>query len=220
MNPPTIPADYRPPVFEWDHWQGLALERGLAPDLATLGRAVMREAHQHAWCERLKAECGIFDDGRAMLRRALARPERAAARWHWLLVTDGLRSIPPDTRQGILESCDRALDEARAAVDALGRSPDEPLGLVLHRAARQVAERYGASLEVDPDPTITVGSDPRHALAMADFTGEQSTRPEPARQAGKYLAVGIKPDVTGKQRGLGLVHQVEAVAPEPIENQA
>ncbi len=80
------------------------------------------------------------------------------------IVTDGLRSLPADTRQGLLESCDRALDEARAAVDALGRSPDEPLGLVLHRAARQVAERYGASLEVDLDPTITVGSDHRHAL--------------------------------------------------------
>ncbi len=80
------------------------------------------------------------------------------------IVTDGLRTIPDATRQGLLESCDRALDEARAAVDALGRSPDEPLGLVLHRAARQVAERYDATLEVDLDPTITVGAAHRHAL--------------------------------------------------------
>jgi len=97
MNPPPatdqLPS-FTPGSYPWDHWQRLALERGLAPDLATLGRAVMREAYQHCWCERLKAECGLFDDGRAMLRRALAHPERTAARWQWLLVTDGLRFDP------------------------------------------------------------------------------------------------------------------------------
>jgi hypothetical protein len=94
MNPPPVPAAFRPPRFEWDHWERLALERGLAPDLATLGRAVMREASQHAWCGRLKAECGLFDDGRAMLARVFKQPERTAARWQWLLVTDGLRFDP------------------------------------------------------------------------------------------------------------------------------
>ncbi len=94
MNPPAIPADYRPPLFEWDHWQRLALECGLAPDLAALGRSLMREADQHAWCERLKKECGLSDDGRAMLARVLKHPARTAARWHWLLVTDGLRFDP------------------------------------------------------------------------------------------------------------------------------
>ena len=46
--------------------------------------------------------------------------------------------------QSILDASDRALDEARAAVDALGRDTAEPLGYALHRAARDVAERYGA----------------------------------------------------------------------------
>jgi hypothetical protein len=94
MNPPAIPADYRPTIYEWDHWECLALERGLAPDLATLGRSLMREAHQHGWCARLKAECGWNDEGRAMLARLLAHPCRAAARLEWLYATDGLRFDP------------------------------------------------------------------------------------------------------------------------------
>ena len=62
----------------------------------TLGRAVMREADQHAWCERLKKECGWSDGGRAMLARVQKRPARTVARWHWLLQTDGLRFDPWD----------------------------------------------------------------------------------------------------------------------------
>ena len=108
MNPPAdpiaapfIPAAPRPPFcapgdWPWDHWERLALASGLAVELATLGRAVMREARQHAWCERLKKECGLRDDGRAMLARVLRHPARTAARWHWLLQTDGLRFDPWD----------------------------------------------------------------------------------------------------------------------------
>jgi hypothetical protein len=99
MNPPPVPAADRPPRFEWDQWERLALERGLAPGHATLGRAVMREAAQHVWCARLKAECGLSDDGRAMLARVLRHPERTAARWEWLLVTDGLRVDPWEHRE-------------------------------------------------------------------------------------------------------------------------
>lgn len=103
MNPPPLPTfapvASRPPFcapgdWPWDHWQRFALESGLAVELATLGRAVMREARQHAWCERLKKECGWGDDGRAMLARVLKHPARTAARWHWLLQTDGLRFDP------------------------------------------------------------------------------------------------------------------------------
>jgi signal transduction histidine kinase len=63
-----------------------------------------------------------------------------------------------------MEACDRAIDEARAAVDALGRSPAEPLGFVLHRAARQVADRYGGRVLVDLDDSVEVGHPQRHAL--------------------------------------------------------
>ena len=64
----------------------------------------------------------------------------------------------------ITASCDRALDEARAAVQALGRPGDEPLGLVIHRAAHELAERYKIDLEVDVDDSITADPDQRHAL--------------------------------------------------------
>ena len=67
-------------------------------------------------------------------------------------------------RERIQTACDRALDEARGAVDALGRSPDEPLGFVLHRAARQVAERYGGRVVVDLDDSVDADPDQRHAL--------------------------------------------------------
>jgi signal transduction histidine kinase len=69
-----------------------------------------------------------------------------------------------DARADLLSACDRAIDEARAAVDALGRSAEEPLGFVLHRAARQVAERYGGRVLVDLDDSIEVGHPQRHAL--------------------------------------------------------
>ena len=83
-----------PGAYPWDDWERSALASGLAAELANLGRAVMREAYNHAWCERLKRECGWCDAGRLMLRRVLAQPERTAARWRWLLETDGQRFEP------------------------------------------------------------------------------------------------------------------------------
>ena len=103
MSQPTdsaVPFVLPPPgSYSWDHWQRHALESCLDINLATLGRAVMREADQHGWCDRLRAECGLSDDGRAMLTRALKGPERTAARWQWLLVTDGLRFDPWEHRE-------------------------------------------------------------------------------------------------------------------------
>ncbi|HZL04427.1 MAG TPA: ATP-binding protein, partial [Coriobacteriia bacterium] len=67
-------------------------------------------------------------------------------------------------QRGLLSSCDRALDEARSAVDALGAGPVEPLSVMLHRAAHQVAERYGASVEVELDASVVAEPEHRHAL--------------------------------------------------------
>lgn len=69
-----------------------------------------------------------------------------------------------DAKVRVVDSCDRAIDEARAAVDALGRGGDEPLGQVLHRAARHVADRYDARLDVALDPTVTAHPDHQYAL--------------------------------------------------------
>jgi signal transduction histidine kinase len=71
---------------------------------------------------------------------------------------------PTDSVARIIAACDRALDETRAAVHALGHSGDEPLGFMLHRTARELAERYSVSLEVDLDDSITASQDQRHAL--------------------------------------------------------
>ncbi|MCK6208973.1 hypothetical protein KZX45_00250 [Georgenia sp. EYE_87] len=74
----------------------------------------------------------------------------------------GLRD--PGTADRILASADRALDEARGAIDALGHSVDEPLGAMLQRAARQVSERHGGRLETELDLSVTADAEQRHAL--------------------------------------------------------
>lgn len=73
-------------------------------------------------------------------------------------------ALPEAVREDLVGACDRALDEARAAVDALGRSPDEPLSFTLHRAAQQVADRYGSRVLVDLDDSVQVDQGRRHAL--------------------------------------------------------
>lgn len=64
----------------------------------------------------------------------------------------------------VVSAADRGLDEARAALQALGTSTDEPLSFTLHRAAREVAKRYGIGLEVDLDDTVAATHDQKHAL--------------------------------------------------------
>lgn len=76
-------------AYPWDGWQDYALSQGISPELATLGRAVIREAWQHGWDERLGSLCGWHDDGRRMVRLALRNPALAKARWTRLLETDG-----------------------------------------------------------------------------------------------------------------------------------
>ena len=39
--------------YPWDGWERWAIARGLEADLAGLGRAVIREASQHCWEDRL-----------------------------------------------------------------------------------------------------------------------------------------------------------------------
>lgn len=76
-------------AYPWDGWEQHALAQGVPADLATLGRAVIREAWQHEWSERLRSLCGWSDDGRRMLRLALRNPQLAEKRWSRLLDTDG-----------------------------------------------------------------------------------------------------------------------------------
>lgn len=86
----------QPGQFPWDDWQREALAAGVSDELANLGRAVMREAYQHAWCEELRYECGADneDTAKGMILEALDQPDWVRSRWGWLLATDGLRVDP------------------------------------------------------------------------------------------------------------------------------
>jgi signal transduction histidine kinase len=77
-----------------------------------------------------------------------------------------MRTLDLPRTERILGACDRALDEARQAVEAMGTcgEREEPLGFTVHRAARQVADRFGVALEVELDDTVTADRRQRHAL--------------------------------------------------------
>jgi hypothetical protein len=89
----------QPGEYPWDDWQREALAAGVPAELAQLGRAVMREAYQHSWCEELRDECGVGREeaAKGMIFETLEQPEWARSRWSWLLATDGLR-VDPWTR--------------------------------------------------------------------------------------------------------------------------
>jgi hypothetical protein len=114
--------------YPWDYWEKRALLRGVPRDLAGLGRAVMREADQHCWSERLQSLCGWRDAGRRMIALALRAPETARLRWEWLMETDGLR-LDPESFEWIGEDDPswpqrrrRWMQERRAAAAAEARS--------------------------------------------------------------------------------------------------
>jgi signal transduction histidine kinase len=77
-----------------------------------------------------------------------------------------MRTLDASRTERILSACDRALDEARQAVEAMGSSGDkeEPLAYTVHRAARQVTDRFGVGLEVELDDSVTADQGQRHAL--------------------------------------------------------
>lgn len=120
--------------------------------------AAAREMGQY-WAAQSRA--AVLED-----RRRLARElhDGLLQELAYLRLEARAASGDPAAATRLLAACDRARDEARGAVDALGRNPDEPLGFVLHRAARQVAERYDARVDVDLDDSVTADHEQRHAL--------------------------------------------------------
>ncbi|WNL48358.1 hypothetical protein RKE25_22765 (plasmid) [Dyella sp. BiH032] len=85
-------ASLAPRQYPWDHWERIAIERGVSEEMASLGRAVMREHYQHSW-DRFGDEVSMHDAHapRRMIDQALVNPEACRARWTWLLATDGDR---------------------------------------------------------------------------------------------------------------------------------
>ena len=80
-----------PGAYPWDEWERYAMGCGVSEELAGLGRAVIREASQHAWSSRMQRLSGWADDGQAMIRLALKYPRTAWRRWELMLVTDGFQ---------------------------------------------------------------------------------------------------------------------------------
>jgi signal transduction histidine kinase len=82
------------------------------------------------------------------------------------LESGALRTLDAHRTERILGACDRALDEARQAVEVMGRSDEkeEPLSHSVQRAAEQVAERFGVALELEIGDSVTADQHQRHAL--------------------------------------------------------
>jgi hypothetical protein len=97
--PPSASAldtDREPPGWEWDVWERQVVACGMSPEMATLGRAVIREAGQHSWCPQLRCLCSE-DVLEELLRRA---PDLAKRLCAVLLETDGLRFARPEDQPG------------------------------------------------------------------------------------------------------------------------
>lgn len=109
----------------------------------------------------VQAAVAVLDDRRRLARElhdgvvqelALIRMESAGAE---------PGAVP---RERIVRACDRALDEARAAIQALGRASDEPFGETLRRAAAELAQRYSVEVTVDVEDDLRLPDNVQHAV--------------------------------------------------------
>jgi signal transduction histidine kinase len=110
---------------------------------------------------RTQAELAVLED-----RRRLARElhDGVVQELGYIRSEAHLITVNGGVRERIVDSVDRACDEARSAIEALGHEGELPLGLLLHRAARQVAERYGGHVVVDLDVSVDATRDQGHDL--------------------------------------------------------
>ncbi|MFQ1000402.1 sensor histidine kinase [Modestobacter sp. SSW1-42] len=98
-------------------------------------------------------------------RRRLARELHDGVIQELAYIRSEAHAIPAGmTRDLILSSCDRALDEARTAVHALGQHSDEALAAALHRVGAELAARYRLPVDVRADDSVHAGTEQRHAL--------------------------------------------------------
>jgi signal transduction histidine kinase len=179
----------------------------------------------HFWSAQTRA--AVLED-----RRRLARELHDGVVQELGYIRSEAQAAPDDGGRSarIVAACDRALDESRGAVDALGRSPDQPLSMVLHQAARQVAERYGGQLDVDLDDSVIVESDQRHALVrIAREAVSNALRHGHADRVrirlardleGRHLVVeddgqGFEVDRVGRAGGYGLTSMRDRAAALP-----
>ena len=174
--------------------------------LAGAGREISRY-----WADQ--ARLAVLED-----RKRLARELHDGVVQELGYIRAEARTIEQDegVRQRIVESADRGIDEARAAIDTLGRSDDEePIGLTLHRAARQVAERYGGHVVVDLDVSIDSTAEQGHALVR--ITREAVSN---AIRHGRAGTIGVLLERDGKCRRLVVQDDGRGFDPERLDGRA
>ena len=94
-------------------------------------------------------------------RRRVARDIHDGVAQELSFIASQMRGLPTreadrETAAEIMESVQRALDESRGAISALGRPVSEPLHVALARTAEEVTGRLGARLELDIDEHVQV----------------------------------------------------------------
>jgi hypothetical protein len=92
MNETIDRPGAKPGAYPWDHWEEAAKERGMERTLAELGREVIRDADQHAWCEPLRELCA----GGNLLELLTLAPYLGRRLCEILIETDGLRVAYPE----------------------------------------------------------------------------------------------------------------------------
>jgi signal transduction histidine kinase len=102
------------------------------------------------------ARAAVLDE-----RRRVARDIHDGVAQELAFISSQMRGLTTaeadrETTAEIMESVQRALDESRGAISALGRPVSEPLHVALARTAEEVAGRLGAELELDIDEHVVV----------------------------------------------------------------
>ena len=125
--------------------------------------AAMREISSY-W--RTQAHAAVLEE-----RRRIARDLHDGLAQEIAYLGRNLRSLrPADAEQTeqferLRQAAERAHIESRQALHALSAPPDEPLAVALARAATDVADRFGAALELDLMPGVRVSA-PRAECLM------------------------------------------------------
>jgi signal transduction histidine kinase len=69
-----------------------------------------------------------------------------------------------ERRKLITHACDRAIDEARAAVYTLAHHGDDPIDIALSRTAAEAGERHGVRVDVISDGSVIAAPEQQHSL--------------------------------------------------------
>ena len=159
-------------------------------------------------------------------RRRLARELHDGVVQELTYIRGEAHSIPDEElRHHVVTATDRALDEARTAIHALGHLETEPLAELLDLAARELGRRHQVTVHVAADETVVVDQQHQHtilrivreAVTNAARHGRASTvRIELAQQDGDRVVkvcddgAGFDPHTAARSSaGYGMISMAE-----------